>query len=105
MRSRNKPGTEAHDTDIPSLRCEDCAILPEHYMVRNEVWALAWPDYEEERMRRRRQWRHDGTGSFFCLLCFACLEKRLGRKLTANDFNLELPINKPIAFGMRLAQP
>jgi hypothetical protein len=52
-------------------RCLDCGIntdaIDEYYMLRNEVWAEANP-------------RIDGQ------LCISCVERRLGRTLTAADF-------------------
>jgi hypothetical protein len=60
--------------------CADCGIgtirLGEWYMVRDEVWEQAW-------CGRRKPWQvlpgHE-------VLCIGCLERRLGRTLTAFDF-------------------
>jgi hypothetical protein len=52
-------------------RCLDCKIntnaIDEYYMLRNEVWAEANPEI-------------DGK------LCISCVERRIGRTLTAADF-------------------
>lgn len=52
-------------------RCLDCKIntdaIDEYYMLQNEVWAEANPEI-------------DGK------LCISCVERRLGRILTAADF-------------------
>jgi hypothetical protein len=52
-------------------RCLDCRIntdaIDEYYMLQNEVWAEANPEI-------------DGK------LCISCVERRLGRTLTAADF-------------------
>jgi hypothetical protein len=52
-------------------RCLDCNIntdaIDEYYMLRNEVWAQANPDIDGQ-------------------LCISCVERRLGRTLTAADF-------------------
>ena len=60
--------------------CQDCEEdMPEGHMVRNDVWKSAGMSK---------------TGH----LCFFCLEKRLERKLTIEDFT-DAPINKLIHFG------
>jgi hypothetical protein len=44
------------------------------------VWEQAWPGtYQTAHVRQH--------GKFF--LCLACLEKRLGRKLTSRDFDMQ----------------
>ena len=62
-------------------RCLDCDVcvysINEYYMVNDDVWAEAGmkqPDYSGQ-------------------LCISCLEVRLNRILTPDDF-LDLPINK-----------
>jgi hypothetical protein len=53
--------------------CLDCGVdtraIDEYYIVTHELWARANPD---------------GAG----MLCVGCLEKRLGRELTPDDFGL-----------------
>jgi hypothetical protein len=60
--------------------CIDCGIntldAGEYYMVKTNIWKLT------------------GLGISGGMLCINCLEKRIGRKLTPDDFNLNLPINK-----------
>ncbi len=71
-----------------SAPCQDCGIdttprdaegAPivgwEWYMLAGDVWARA-------------------TGGKRTILCVGCLETRLGRRLTAQDF-ADVPINKP----------
>ena len=57
--------------DRSSFLCLDCGVdtgaIDEYYMVTHELWACANPD---------------GAG----MLCIGCLEKRLGRELTPDDF-------------------
>jgi hypothetical protein len=48
------------------------------YMVRRDVWLAAVP------------WEPGGT---FTFLCIGCLEDRLGRQLTAEDFPDDIPMN------------
>jgi hypothetical protein len=62
-------------------RCHDCrtdtvtrADLGEVYMVHNELWARAGME---------------PNGGF---LCIGCLERRLGRRLTPDDFT-DCPLN------------
>lgn len=59
--------------------CLDCGwntrALNEYYRVHDELWQRVVPDK--------------------CgMLCIGCLEKRVGRPLTREDFSLETPINQ-----------
>jgi len=58
--------------------CLDCKtdIMADYYMVHAEIWCRA-VDKEDRQ----------------CYLCTACLEHRLGRPLTADDFS-NAPINE-----------
>src|ERR1700733_13312125 len=57
-------------------QCKDCkrctVLLREYYMVLDEVWAMAFGGC--------------------AMLCIGCLEHRLGRTLTKQDFQ-DFPIN------------
>ena len=57
--------------DRSSFLCLDCGVdtdaIDEYYRVTNELWARANPDRAG-------------------MLCIGCLEKRLGRELTPDDF-------------------
>jgi hypothetical protein len=68
--------------------CADCGIgtltLGEWYIVHDAVWDEAW--------RGRRKWWHAIDGQE--VLCIGCLERRLGRRLTASDFTAA-PCNDP----------
>lgn len=72
-----------------SWNCEDCKGLNDEYMVRNEVWKKIIKNASEANR---------------LLLCLDCLQARLGRRLTPEDFNFAIPVNRPILFGIRLAQ-
>lgn len=54
------------------FKCLDCSVdtgkIGEHYMLTDETWYQI----------------HDSN---IGMLCLGCLEVRLGRKLTAQDFN------------------
>lgn len=64
-------------TTLEGFECLDCQVntseIGEYYMVWDEVWYQAVPD---------------GKG----MLCFSCLETRIGRSLTIQDFT-GAPIN------------
>jgi hypothetical protein len=87
--------------------CFDCDKPSPAYMVRHEVWAQAFPDYKETKLQIRKmigapipeadQWK------MCLLLCFSCLEHRLGRYLQPKDFDLRLSINAGIRLGMTFA--
>lgn len=66
------------------FECFDCSAntlhLDEFYMVHDEIWDSALPKNQRNRM-----------------LCIGCLEKRIGRLLTPNDFT-DAPINTPGAW-------
>ena len=57
--------------------CVDCGIdtKNEYYMVYDKVWVLSGLGFYNNKM-----------------LCLNCLEKRIGRPLTKNDFP-DMPIN------------
>jgi hypothetical protein len=59
-------------------------------MVRDSVWLTAWPDYLK--LKDLLKADHPGENAHL-LLCFPCLEARLRRKLTIDDFDLNIPIN------------
>lgn len=68
--------------------CTDCAVDtldikdgPEYYMVRADIWAAVTETKPAE------------------FLCVGCLEERLGRQLTSEDFN-DAPANDPVKESM-----
>jgi hypothetical protein len=61
------------------LDCEICTnCIYEYYMVTDDVWSQAHPKSRG-------------------MLCLGCLENRLGRKLTGEDFPI-LPVNSSDLF-------
>jgi len=78
----------AQENGLPNPhRYLDCLVCGEQayedYMVLPEVWK------DEARFMRG-----------VCHL--TCLEERLGRPLTVEDFDLNIPINRVLAFGYRM---
>jgi hypothetical protein len=67
-----------------SLRCADCQVdtgaTGEWYMVRDAVWERAWPGTSQPDYVRT----YDEPCRY--ILCIGCLEARLGRELTRQDF-------------------
>jgi len=63
--------------------CDECLGHHEPYMIQDELWLSIMPNRK---------------GS----LCFDCVEKKLGRKLTIEDFH-NGAVNNPIFFGYLLA--
>lgn len=87
------------------LICRDCKDYSTPYMVRDEVWNEAWPEYRELRQVLREKHRNTWSeGKSHVYLCLPCLEKRLGRTLMPADFDLELPINAAIRQGLWMAK-
>lgn len=80
--------------------CYDCTSTQDWYMLRDEVWNQAWPE-DYSKLRTRLTLENQGKRVFICL-CYDCLEKRLGRSLTIDDFDLGLPINSGIRMGFKL---
>ena len=57
-----------------NLCCKDCKIInPEQFMIHDGLWNSVASDSE--------------------FLCLDCFQKRLGRKLTAEDFPWGIPTN------------
>jgi hypothetical protein len=67
--------------------CQDCEGQPDHFMLRHDLWFQTCPD--------------NGV------ICFRCLESRLGRPLEPSDLidfdaARKLPINRPIYMGFQM---
>jgi hypothetical protein len=77
-------------------RCCDCGLgcsaAHEWYMVKDEVWKLAWCGARNE--PKSWQWLPGQS-----VLCVGCLEKRIGRTLCAGDFT-DAPVNFPYMEGI-----
>jgi len=102
------------------MACHDCSAMSEDYMVTKAVWDEAWPEYRKLRPKLHAEARQkadpDGMRKYdpegfkkrlrehevFLLLCFCCLEKRLGRNLQSTDFT-DVPINRPIFLGTKIS--
>lgn len=83
-----------------SCPCDDCGTPTfrldrpdEYYMVTQDVWAEAGMD--PDHIPDDDAW----TGPDHHYLCIGCLEARLGRQLTAEDFT-SVPVNT-LAFGWK----
>jgi hypothetical protein len=95
--------------------CFDCLGGGDPFMVSDALWLEAWPTYTVDRRMMRARYEtmypehHEpalkpghtrtkkGRG-VSAILCFPCLEKRLGRRLVEDDFTHH-SINNPIRFG------
>jgi hypothetical protein len=66
--------------------CADCGLgtitAGEYYKVKDEIWEQAWAG-------RRKSWHGRVPGTE--ILCLACLEQRIGRKLMVCDFTAVFP--------------
>lgn len=80
--------------EFPSVNCRDCGRLDDDYMVTQETWCEAF------RVEVVKSPRSAPKGK----LCFDCLEKRLGRPLTIEDFRADLGANRSIFLGYSLAR-
>jgi hypothetical protein len=68
--------------------CEGCGMdtMAEFYMLHDQVWALV------------------NEPAYGAMLCVGCVESRIGRRLTPEDFNWDIPLNhqSPHRSTMRL---
>lgn len=83
--------------------CYDCKRHCGSFMVKDAVWRTAWPEYAAKKRALRQ--KYDGTPEYFrasLQLCLHCLQKRLGRKLVPDDFDLTVPLNDLIVLGMEM---
>jgi hypothetical protein len=68
------------------LACRECGqVCGEDYSLLDEVWALTGLDSKGGRLHLK------------------CVEKRIGRKLTLEDFS-NFPVNEGIRFGFSLGR-
>ena len=67
--------------------CSQCQGFHDIYMVKNDVWKSVVTPEE--------------TSIF---LCFFCLQARLGRQLTPDDFDFTIVCNIPILFGLQMGK-
>ncbi len=79
-------------------RCVDCNHLGDYYMLLDKVWKEAFPNYVEVKKKRRLE---DTNASV--QLCLRCVEKRLDRPLTIDDFTTA-PVNDSIVFGYQMGK-
>jgi hypothetical protein len=77
---------EYREAHLAHPNCADCGLdtleAGEWYMVHDEIWDEIWA-WDDVLSRQ--------------ILCIGCLEKRIGRRLTGNDFTYA-PINNPPGF-------
>lgn len=78
----------------PRPRCFDCKGKYSIYHVNDEVWLQALPSYPRDVIDAHARGEQ-------LLLCFDCLERRLGRPLTLQDFP-ECIANSGVFFGYLL---
>lgn len=99
----NGKGERHPDNNGSQFNCQDCRRPCGSYMVKDAVWRQAWPDYAKKKQELMQ--KYHGTPEYFrthLSLCLGCLQKRLGRKLAKEDFDLTLPINNLLLVGMEL---
>lgn len=80
--------------------CYDCGAHMSFYALHNRIWAQAIPNYKQLKQDLKTAYPHDAR-KHLINLCFPCLEIRLGRPLTPDDFDLPVPVNHAIAWALR----
>ena len=98
--------TKPVNTKNYAMYCHDCGGCDPYYNVYDHIWALAMPEYPTLKARKRREFPSiNGKRDFrdYVGLCFTCLESRLGRPLTLEDFT-NRPVNDGIRFGFQLGK-
>ncbi len=93
MFRRPKPGfPRAAETNLNKVyndtRCDDCGYETNHNK-RKDHGRAEWYMVSEVLWLKALTVRHA------CFLCIACLEHRLGRALTPQDFPAHIPLNTP----------
>jgi hypothetical protein len=85
---RHKHGVSAAQPYMLA-HCADCGrgLWNEWYAVKKSVWERAWPGTGMKSVHEPLAMKH--------FLCIACLEKRIGRRLTRSDFDMRRPLNNP----------
>ena len=96
-----------NNVDDPFWACWDCKGWSHAYMVHDEIWLKAWPDYPTMRLFLKsvlctKSHGREAGGEMRLVLCFECLEKRLGRKLRIVDLT-DYPINNLLKKGAAMA--
>lgn len=87
--------------------CHDCGNLPPEYVVHDHVWLKAWPTYPQEkalRVKKYKNARGNERNKLFLVLCLNCLEDRLGRSLSFEDFVPSLVVNQPFFKGVQIGR-
>ena len=62
--------------------CCDCKGINDDYMLRHEVW--------------------EKVAGLKILLCLTCVQARLQRPLTRDDFDFSIPVNRTVLMGIRI---
>ena len=82
--------------------CFDCLGHASLFMVHDAIWDAAWPFAKQQRRVMQKMAAERGlTKQIRQHLCLTCLETRLKRKLTLDDFTLA-PVNDGIRLGYRM---
>jgi hypothetical protein len=102
------------DNITDSWLCVDCGLntaprTPDGPTMRAQIALTGESDFyftvfDEVYMVRRIVWKKAGMGPFSGCLCIGCLEKRLGRNLTPEDFDWNSPLNNlefPCTYRLR----
>lgn len=88
----------AEDTARPRLSCDkrehpfsclDCGRTCTIHRLKDEVWLAACPNYRELKRTLIEMYAEDSRFADYrvVLLCFRCVERRIGRLLTQADFS------------------
>jgi len=96
------PLTSIRDPKARTLfngNCYDCGKCSCMYMVHDELWQKAWPEYRELRAELVPKY----SFRIFLCLCLECLEVRIKRPLLISDFT-PAPINDGIRIGYTLGK-
>lgn len=82
--------------------CSDCNTYHPIYMVQDELWKTAWPEFVDLHKQLRLKQKELQVRGAGMNLCIGCLERRLGRLLTIDDFTWA-PANANVHLGYRMA--
>ena len=80
-----------------SANCKDCNRYAYGFMLKDDVWLEALT--QEERDEHPETTTAIDPNKPPLYICLHCVEKRMDRKLTVDDFNESTPLNRPVLYA------
>ncbi len=81
----------------PSADCKDCSRYAYGFMLKDDVWLEALTQGEKDEYPETTTIIDRTKPPLY--VCLHCIEKRLDRKLTVDDFNKNTPLNRTVLYA------